>query len=235
MPEVITKSITAYTFKELCELKDNDSSFNRAYDKARDWLIEGAVGDAYWHESTISTWKECLEQFGFMKPEIYFRGFWSQGDGACFSCRYVDVDTLIDVLSMNQVDMKPEITFDGKDENFIGWANKKIDGWFPIQSLQRLKSDCISLGCDIRTTNHHYVHSNCRRLELWSTADLDNHKRVEALINRFEEVAERLRMDWCDAIYKDLENEYDYRTKDEQLIEDAAANEWKFDEHGGVV
>lgn len=44
--------------------------------------------------------------------------------------------------------------------------------------------------------------------------------------------AEQLRLDLCGAIYKDLEEEYSYRTADEQLAEDAEANDYTFDANG---
>jgi hypothetical protein len=53
------------------------------------------VGDSYWYESTYEHWKEKLEALGYREPEIQFSGFWSQGDGASFTCKEIDLRTWI--------------------------------------------------------------------------------------------------------------------------------------------
>jgi hypothetical protein len=42
------------------------------------------VEDEWWYEGTLSTWKGTLESQGYGEPKIFFSGFGSQGDGACF-------------------------------------------------------------------------------------------------------------------------------------------------------
>lgn len=54
----------------------------------------------------------------------------------------------------------------------------------------------------------------------------------EVLHERFQAAVEEWRLDVCRALYEDLEAEYEYRTADAQLIEDAEANDWTFDEYG---
>ncbi len=44
--------------------------------------------DYNWYEYTISDFKTILELIGYYNIECYFSGFWSQGDGACFSARF---------------------------------------------------------------------------------------------------------------------------------------------------
>ena len=43
---------------------------------------------------------------------------------------------------------------------------------------------------------------------------------------------DRLRIDICNAIYRDLRDEYDYLCSEEAAMEAAEANEWEFDENG---
>ena len=80
-------------------------------------------------------------------------------------------------------------------------------------------------------SSHHYSHEmTCgveMDLRMGSRAD-----RVEALVNEFQDDVEALRYALCKAIYRDLEAEYEYRTSDEALAEDADANEYTFDERG---
>lgn len=37
-----------------------------------------------WYDYTIEEFKTKLDSLGFINSKVYFTGFWSQGDGACF-------------------------------------------------------------------------------------------------------------------------------------------------------
>lgn len=74
-----TKTINCLLFSELnAEQKkrviENHQYINIDYD---------------WYSFTLDDWKEKLERQGFLSPEIYFSGFYSQGDGASFTA---DID-----------------------------------------------------------------------------------------------------------------------------------------------
>lgn len=62
---------------------------DKAQQKAIEWYRETGF-DYEWHELNIESWEDDLRERGFMKPKIYFSGFSSQGDGACFTCEYID-------------------------------------------------------------------------------------------------------------------------------------------------
>lgn len=91
MPEVI--ETTVYRLDELCEA---------AKEKARAWYREGAF-DHDWFEFVYDDFERICEILGVelktravrlmgggtrQKPCVWFSGFWSQGDGACFEGRY---------------------------------------------------------------------------------------------------------------------------------------------------
>ncbi len=91
MSEIV--EITVYQFDELNE---------EAKAKARNWYREGAL-DYPWWEFVYDDFQAVCELLGVtlrtssvrlmgggtrQKPNIYFRGFWSQGDGACFEGTY---------------------------------------------------------------------------------------------------------------------------------------------------
>src|SRR5690606_10699911 len=84
------------TVYEIHELSDD------AKDRARAWYREGA-GDWDWYDSVYDDFEEVCRRLGVTlktravrlygggtrdKPCIWFSGFWSQGDGACFEGRY---------------------------------------------------------------------------------------------------------------------------------------------------
>jgi hypothetical protein len=84
--KTITK--TVYTFKELLEY------YPKAADLSRTNLIEYATGYD-WYEYVFNDWKEKLSAIGFVDANIFFSGFCSQGDGACFTSR-VDIELLLE-------------------------------------------------------------------------------------------------------------------------------------------
>ena len=71
---VIEKTI--YQFDELSDA---------AKEKAREWFRGGIADDNWWSESVIDHAKHVGALIGFEVDEIYWRGFWSQGDGACWA------------------------------------------------------------------------------------------------------------------------------------------------------
>ena len=91
MPSII--QTTVYRLGELGE---------RAKDAARAWYREGAF-DHDWHDAVYADFEQICAFLGItlatrsvrltgggsrQKPCIWFSGFWSQGDGACFEGRY---------------------------------------------------------------------------------------------------------------------------------------------------
>ena len=72
-----TKQITVYDIEELT---------GKARERALDWLREGL--DYEWWDCTYEDAKKCADCIGIEIDKIYFSGFWSQGDGACFKGKY---------------------------------------------------------------------------------------------------------------------------------------------------
>lgn len=82
-----------FTFSEL-----NDEQKKKVLDKYRYFNAEGD-----WYSDNITTpWEEKLERVGFIGSTIRFSGFRSQGDGANFSCKEVDLMKLAQFLGYNK-------------------------------------------------------------------------------------------------------------------------------------
>lgn len=71
---VIEKTI--YQFDELTDA---------AKEKAREWFRAASAHDTWWAESVIDDAKRIGALIGFDVDEIYWCGFGSQGDGACWT------------------------------------------------------------------------------------------------------------------------------------------------------
>jgi len=226
MPREVTK--TVYTFRELiAAAEDNETEVSeRDVDRARDWLREGATMHD-WYEFTYNDWKEALEQVGFTDADISFSGFWSQGDGASFTSG-LDIEKL---LTFFTVPIEPsQAVLDGEPGGWLPRVVKECG-----QRINRryewlfLALDCFS--GRVNRNSHHYSHENTCGVDL----EFDYPriaKELESIVDSFQEDIEDLRKDLCHAIYKELEAEYEYRTGDEQLMEDSDANEYTFDADG---
>lgn len=221
MPKIITK--TVYSLEELKQL-GND----RAVEKAREWLRQGAC-DYEWWEYTYEMWTDALKQIGFENAKIAFSGFSSQGDGASFTAD-VDKEALITFLS-NKIEPSDSVTFDGKAEDYRGFIVNKCGGGAFNPKFSRLLWIIDDLSFSVYRTSHHYSHEGTCAFGCDSTIG-DRHPRTYRLHKYFVLAAEELRRDLCQAIYKSLEEEYEYLNSNEQIDESAAANEYTFDEDG---
>lgn len=245
MPRILTKTerCILYTFKELCAIEKRELTVDaaiaphkKAVDTAREWLREGAA-DYEWWDCTYDMWKQALEQIGFRDANLQFSGFSSQGDGASFDCKYVDLAPLVEFFTTPR--QKSNCVTVSKDANgkaieeFRPWLLEKL-GWNEMKCTPAYKRLLVADGdinCRVERNSHHYSHS--RTCSFY--ADLQRggtYKRFEALLKEFEAEAESLRDDLSDALYKSLEEEYEYLTGDESLGEMADGNDWFFDQFG---
>jgi hypothetical protein len=191
-----TKLVSIYQFDELSDT---------AKEKAR-----ARYRDGYpfydWYECVFEDAKTLGAAMGIEIDRIYFSGFSSQGDGACFegSYRYKAGST---------------------------WAVKSHapkDTWLHsisenLQSIQRQNFYRLHA-----TAKHrgHYYHSNCTDVNVW---DRENPYRD---VGASEDETVGLLREFMNWIYRQLENEYEWLTSDECVDENIRADECEFDENG---
>ena len=212
MPEV-----REYTIFKYSELSD------AAKEKARDWYREGAFSESHdWefvYEMAVTAGKMLGIDIdtrqvknmggGFnSEPTIYFSGFWSQGDGACFEGDYA---------YSKGAAKKIADEFGTESE----WAKECIRIAKALQEEQRRSFYRIT--ARMRHTGH-YSHSGCM------SVNVENEDRDVS--PELDETITRLMRDFADAIYAALESEHDHQTSDEYVIESIEANEYTFDENG---
>lgn len=242
MPKTIHK--TVYTFKELLAgaKRKNGRISQHAVEKARACLQEGAT-DHNWWEYIYEMWKQALEQVGFTDADISFSGFWSSGDGASFTSG-LDCEKLLTFFSTD-IEPKNCIDSDGKGgKNFLPYVVQKLVARGHGKTYNKrfadllLVAECFSGRVTRDRYGGNYVH--------WNTCstviEYDPHQDetvqqlvdicIDDFVPEFEKAVEELRKDLCRVIYRELEAEHEYRTADEQLIEDSEANDYTFDESG---
>lgn len=180
-----------------------------AKEKAREWYRENGL-DYPWYECTYEDATQCAALLGIDITRIYFSGFYSQGDGACFEGSYTARENSLAAI----LEHAP------LDDTLHAIA----------AALDKLQSEWR--GGISATVKHsgHYYHAGCTIIECeldaakWqddeaATPDLglDNEKTVETCLRAF--------MQW---IYKQLETQYDYLMSDEAIAETLLANEYEF-------
>lgn len=158
-----------------------------------------------WNNLLILDWKEKLEKAGFSDPKIYFSGFYSQGDGACFDCNSFDISRLL------------------KNLNFTDKEKARI---LEIQ-------DDFSITIEKNGFANHYNHERTRYTNIDSFY-IENEKDKNLLFD-LEKHIEQLRLDLCRKIYNDLEDEYYYLTSDQAVYDTLQANEYYFEESGKIA
>lgn len=185
-----------YTFDELSD---------QAKEKARDWWREGAL-DYDWWEFVCADAKNVAELFGLDIEHIYFSGFASQGDGACFEGGYRYKKGALAAVK--------------------AYAPQDTDLHDIVKALQAAQRKAFyKLGA---TTKHrgHYYHSGCMSVDVCHLDD-----RWRGIGSAEDDIAQSMR-DFADWIYKQLEEAYNFETSDEIVDEHIAVNGYTFTEDG---
>ena len=198
-----------------------DELDDRAKERAREWYSRRVFEDSCDWEFVYEDAAEVADILGIdlrqrrvqlmggghrYEPSIYFSGFWSQGDGACFEGTY----------------------------RYAKGATKKIRGYAPqdkelhriadeLQAVQRKHFYHLTA-----SMNHsgHYYHSGCMSVEVEHNED-----RYRDISDAEDDIRQLMR-DFADWIYECLSDEYDYQTSDSAVEETIRANEYEFDEDG---
>jgi hypothetical protein len=205
------KSETVFFFDELTDT---------AKERARDWYRQAGADDSYWSESVIEDAAQIADILGIdlrqrtvklmgggtrQEPTVYWSGFSSQGDGACYEGSYRYAKGAALKISQHA----PE------DKDLHGIADA-------LQEAQR--------GAFYRLTatakhSGHYYHSGCMEI------DTERTDGAEVAEEQHSMVTQCLR-DFADWIYRQLERAYEYVNSDEQVDESIRANGYEFDDNG---
>lgn len=195
-----TVAVPAYTFSELSD---------KAKDKARQYHHDYYMSDGFWHECILDDAKEVGQLLGFDIENIYFSGFWSQGDGACWTGDYRYAKGAPAKVAAHT----------GNDAVLIRIANG-------LQDIQR--RNFYQLTASIRKSGR-YSHSHTMR------ADVEDSSNPYRDVSDVEEDLLGLFRDFADWIYSNLEKEYEYQTSDVAIVEAFEANEVLFTADGRVI
>lgn len=130
--KTITKAYDVYSYDEL-----DEAAKEKVLIEFSDINVEHD-----WYDGVFEQWVEKLHNIGFSSADIEFSGFYSQGDGACFSAS-PDLGALVTYLK-----------FPKKD----------------IEKIRQWEYQGKATGV-IRTLGHMYSHENMRRFDIDADAN----------------------------------------------------------------
>jgi len=169
------------------------------------------VDHDHWWDCVYADFTEDMREVGIDVRRMYFSGFCSQGDGACFEGGFANIKTYLDKHHVDQYPM-----------------------------IRKLLQHDGSVYADSSHTGHYY-HSNSVTISVEASerfyhvleCPTEFHEQIAdqwdvlldiELIDFEREVAEQWRT-YMDDLYRRLEAEYDYLTSDEAVWETIEANE----------
>jgi len=210
MPDIICT--TVYQFSELSDA---------AQEVARRWYRELGPHDDWW-EAVYEDFERICEIVGIRlkttpvrligggtraKPCIWFSGFWSQGDGACFEGSWAHAKGAATRLR----DYAPA------DVTLHGIADR-------LQAIQR--RNFYQLRAEVSHRGR-YCHEYTMSIDV--TRDSPT---WQPPTNDADEIVTEAFRDLARWLYRQLEAEYDHLTSDEVIEEGIIANEYTFTEGG---
>lgn len=183
-----------------------------AKEKAREWMRACVESDNYWSEGVITDWEQILGCLGFLDVDIFWSGFWSQGDGACFAGSWRERD--VDYAKL------VEHVGEEKAEEY-GKFFHEMNALFDVGAIDSHYVSLSHVGL--------YYHEHSVRFG-FDIPDEDGGRTVPDFEEDFKEACQGLMR----KIYKNLEEEYEYQLSDEAIEETIECNEYDFNEEGGV-
>lgn len=142
------------------------------------------------------------------KPCIWFPGFWSQGDGACFEGHYRHAKAAT--------------------RNIREYAPKDVELHRIADALQTIQRRSFYQFCAAVTHRGRYYHEHCMSISV----ERDSPTRQDITADAEDTVCEAMR-DLARWLYRQLESEYEHLTSDETVDEAILANGYAFTETGG--
>lgn len=203
-----TISINTYSFEELS---------SSAKERARQWFRNSDY-DNFFAEGVFDDAANIADLMGLdirlnrtkngtYTPSIYYSGFSSQGDGACFKGSY-------------------RYKKDGANA-VKDYAPKDIELHRIAKGLQDAQRKHSYKLCANTTQSGHYMHEYCMTVDVSADTFAD-------ISDAETEITELLR-DFARWIYKQLESAYDYENSDDTVTENIIANEYDFLESGEIA
>jgi hypothetical protein len=198
---LVKQEYAVFDFKELGE-----EARRKAIDSHRNFL-QGVID----LDCETGEFKRLLEMYGFSGVEVYYSGFWSQGDGASFTGRYRYKAGALKAIKAE----------------FTGTWFKDVIEY--LELLDGINKKCFYSLRYMINTGGRYCHANTMQVnylqDCHGNRDFSKHedditKYVRGIANEF---------------YYLLEKSYNSQFTDEAVIESIKCNDYEFYENGQMI
>ena len=196
------------------------------------WYVNGAEHE--WWDCAYEDFKRNGYDLGFVIDKINFSGFYSQGDGACWSGQ-VDVATWLKTHTEDSIAREAWCALIAEE-----FCNKHFSIHFRGHYSHSNTMTCV--GWDWVGENGEQDYLYLTKPSIFKGM---HYKELHNLIrstdfpytdpNDIEEAAFNSAKDYADELYKQLREEYEYITSEANLIEMCDINDWRFDDEGRMV
>jgi hypothetical protein len=217
--KTITKNV--YSLKELLDLNKEGKIAYHAVQKVKDNIAQWFASNEIITEIVIeTTWGAALEAVGFKDAKFQWSGFACQGDGASFTSN-CEMDKLVTWFTQPVV---PSESYE--ENNLLSWLAHELKGQVQNQDYKTIKDE-FELNV-IRMDSRYSHERTCSVMAKFHNEPSE----TDSVSLQFVQDVESLRLEICQAIYRDLNQEHDYLTSDEILIEFDETNEFQWDIQG---
>lgn len=186
---------------------------DKILDKYRHWNVEHIE----WWDGVYDCFKADMDKIGIEVDKMYFSGFWSQGDGACFEGRVYSWEDFLTSLGYTC----PALIALAE----TGWRfSVKHRGNYHHENCTRFDACLNTLDSNDAVDDDDFAQTFSPYQSEIQTAAwmalIADYKRDD-LEEQFTEAFK----DHMRALYNQLEEEYDHLTSDEEILDSLEANE----------
>lgn len=192
-----TIELTAYSFDELSK-----EAKEKAIERFQNINVEHD-----WYDFVFDDAKTIASLMGIDIKRIFFSGFWSQGDGACFEGDY----------SYKKDSVKAVKEYAPTDEKLHSIVER-------LSAIQ--KSNFYKLSARVEHSGYYY-HSKCTTVHVYKDGNYTSDENETILTECLRDM-----MDW---IYSQLEKEYEWNTCESSIIEAIESNGYEFTIDGKLI
>lgn len=159
-----------------------------------------------WWDCVEEQFKEECLNVGIRVDDMYFSGFGSQGDGACFTGRIVDWVKYLDAIKLSPL---------SKFAKECDWRfSVSTSGRYSHSGCMRAEAD---LGLDEKYVNPYNEDEDPLRYDAWNLVNKD--VPDDLTLGRLEDTILSNFRTRADDLFEKLEQEHDYLTDDEYVAE----------------
>ena len=216
-------------FKELSP-KVQEKVIERMSEKYRDSIED------WWYEEVIEEFKDDMQRYGIEDVNVYFSGFYSQGDGASFEGIVTDQELFLkNALGIHE--STPIIQI-GDQKHSDKILSDLVDLGFGYLDLDKYDAEDLSISFDKTDSRYHHDRTMSANISPGYDLDLNLEPRDERdpdkELEKLEEEATEWAREEARNLYSKLESTWEELNTKEMVQDWIEQMDYDFDEEGNL-